>query len=79
MLKSDCGKGTDPNVTNSCNEVELGTSVTFSMEVRAFKCLDPGQSHFTISPVGLNQSLIVEVETLCTCGCEIPGNSNSIQ
>ena len=73
VLKSDCGKGGDPIETNSCGEVELGTSVTFKVEVRATRCLEPGQTTFSISPVGLNQSMEVQVETLCKCGCEIPG------
>ena len=29
---------------------------------------------FSVSPVGLNQSLVVEVETLCQCSCDIPGS-----
>ena len=72
-IKSDCGKNTDLVSTKSCSDVEIGTAVTFNVEVRASKCLDPGQSQFSIFPVGINQSLIVEVETLCRCGCEIPG------
>ena len=74
IFRSDCGKGGDVIETQNCVDVELGTSVTFHVDVRASRCVDNGRSVFTISPVGLNQSLVVEVETLCQCGCEIPGD-----
>jgi hypothetical protein len=47
-----CGK--NRLQTDSCNNVPLGTTVSFSVDLRASKCIDGG-AKFTISPVGLKQ------------------------
>ncbi len=74
-LKSDCGNsGAGEVETNACAGVELGSAIDFAAEVSARKCLKEGSS-FIISPVGLKQLLSVEVETICECDCETPGNA----
>ena len=78
-LKSKCGRrrGEDAE-TDRCLKVELGTSVEFAAEVRARRCLEEGAGfNFTISPVGIRQELVVEVDTICDCDCEGPGSLNS--
>jgi integrin beta 1 len=37
---------------------------------------DPRDWHqtFQISPVGINESVVVDLEMICQCDCERPGN-----
>ena len=72
-LKANC-KGDDAEeVTNTCLNVDLGSSVNFVAEIQARRCLDQPAT-ISISPVGLNQSLEVFVDTICDCQCEEQGN-----
>lgn len=55
--------------------------VTFQAEVQVKACPEnpkDWKQTFAIYPVGINESLIVDLEMLCSCPCERPGNAVSI-
>ncbi|XP_054707200.1 integrin beta-1-like isoform X2 [Uloborus diversus] len=59
--------------TNICGGLKVGTKVTFRVELKYDKCpKDPKRWNrsFQISPVGLQDSLTVNLEMLCQCDCE---------
>ncbi len=66
-LKSKCGRRRgEERETDRCEHVELGTEVKFAAEIKARACLESPQN-FTIYPEGINQELVVEVDTICEC------------
>lgn len=72
-IKSNCGENGDEEIlTDSCQNVELGKSIDFVAEIQARECLESPVT-IAISPVGLNQTLHVVVDTICDCQCELPG------
>lgn len=74
-IKSDCsGKFPQQRTTDTCQNIDLGTTVDFTVDIHATKCIKGKQ--FTLSPVGIGQRLTVEVETICDCPCENP-NANA--
>lgn len=73
-IKSRCSGSAEIDTT-SCNNVDFGSRVKFAADIRARSCLNESREHtFSISPLGLNQSLAVTVNTICECLCEQPGN-----
>ncbi|XP_023220338.1 integrin beta-PS-like [Centruroides sculpturatus] len=72
--------GTKREKTNSCTGLKVGTSVTFEAEIEVTSCpknrRDWNQT-FRISPVGLNEALIVHLEMICECDCEKPENEET--
>ncbi|XP_076319797.1 integrin beta-PS-like isoform X1 [Tachypleus tridentatus] len=60
---------------NKCEDVEVGSSIEFEVEVKATSCpSDPSEWNQTvfISPVGLNEFVQVDIELICQCDCEKP-------
>ncbi|XP_076159868.1 integrin beta-6 [Alosa pseudoharengus] len=58
-----------------CSNVKGGDMVTFNVTLQLGKCL-PGPRHFHIRPVGMQQALEVELESLCTCNCQRTPQAN---
>lgn len=52
--------------------------VVFNVSVALPGCLS-GLRHFFLKPVGLQDSLEVELESLCSCDCQSPPKANSSQ
>ena len=55
-----------------CHNIELGTPVDFNLTVTLKECVP---DTIVVTPVGLKDQLIVEVEPICSCPChdeEIP-------
>ncbi len=79
-IKSRCSgefSGGQEVETDSCNNVDLGRTVRFAAEIQARRCLNDTVDHgFTVSPIGLNQTLAVKVETICECPCEQDGHAD---
>ena len=75
-LKSACRREV-PEEADTCYNIEIGSSVTFTAEITASKCLSEPKT-VIISPVGLNQNFELAIETLCSCDCERPGNDGFI-
>ena len=67
--------------TNKCEDLHANDVVSFTIEIALVTCPEnptERKSTFEIFPVGLNESLTVEVDILCDCECERdakPGNS----
>ncbi|XP_013146028.1 PREDICTED: integrin beta-PS [Papilio polytes] len=63
--------------TNKCDGLKVGDVVEFTAEITLKECpKDPSKwrETFTIYPVGMSESLTVELEMLCDCPCEHPGH-----
>ncbi|CAG0919657.1 unnamed protein product [Notodromas monacha] len=63
--------------TSKCEGLRIGSKVQFTINIKVTKCpKDPSQRKQTIKiePVGVNESLIVDLEMQCECDCEKPGN-----
>lgn len=75
-------KGNGPAIqTNKCDGLKVGDVVKFEAEVEVTNCpLDPKKwkQIFKIYPVGINESLIVDLEMLCSCPCEHEGDPVSL-
>lgn len=67
----------DEKQTNKCGKIKVGDVVTFKIEIEVTSCpKDPKDWKQTlrIYPVGINESLIVDLEMLCACPCERKGD-----
>lgn len=53
------------------------TQVSFSIEAKVRGCPQQRQKSFTIKPVGFKDSLTVEVDFVCDCGCQKNAEPNS--
>lgn len=64
--------------TNKCDGLKVGTVVQFQAEIEVTAC-PPDRSQwkqsFRIYPVGINESLTIDLEMQCDCPCETPGNA----
>ncbi len=66
--------------TNICKGLKIGDSVTFEAEIKVTSCpRNPNEWNQTIQirPVGLNESLIIDLEMICECDCEKPWNEQT--
>lgn len=68
--------------TNKCDGLKVGTVVNFQAEIEVTSC-PPNRKDwiqtFQIYPVGINESLTVQLEMQCDCACENAGDSVSTQ
>ncbi|KAI5633054.1 integrin beta chain VWA domain-containing protein [Phthorimaea operculella] len=75
---SSClGPKDDIQQTNKCDGLKVGDVVEFTAEITLKECpKDPNQwrQTFEISPVGVSESMTVELEMICDCPCERPGH-----
>ncbi|KAL7744460.1 hypothetical protein ACLKA6_001838 [Drosophila palustris] len=65
--------------TNKCSGLKVGDKVTFTANITVTKCpTNPRDWNQVIEiyPVGINESMIIDLEMLCTCPCEHPGSSD---
>lgn len=70
-------KGNVLTATNKCDGLKLGDVVSFTAEIVVTSCpTNPKDwlQSFGIYAVGINESLIVDLEMLCSCPCELPGH-----
>lgn len=61
--------------TNVCKGLKIGTNVEFSAEIEVKSCPEnrtEWSQTFHISPVGLNEALVVHLDMICQCDCEQP-------
>uniref|UniRef100_A0A1I8PFU3 Integrin beta n=1 Tax=Stomoxys calcitrans TaxID=35570 RepID=A0A1I8PFU3_STOCA len=69
--------GSNELETAKCDGLKVGDIVTFSAKIMVTSCpADPAEWNQVIQiyPVGINESLIVNLEMLCSCDCERPGS-----
>merc|ERR1740123_2927093 len=74
---SSCLSDGPARQTNKCSGLKVGTRVMFTAKIEVVKCpKDPREwkQTFQIYPVGINESVIVDLEMICQCDCEKPGN-----
>uniref|UniRef100_A0A3P8UKV5 Integrin beta n=1 Tax=Cynoglossus semilaevis TaxID=244447 RepID=A0A3P8UKV5_CYNSE len=73
-----CPNGTVLPGLKRCSSIKPGETVVFNVTVELPGCLS-GVRQFSFKPVGLQDSLEVELESLCSCDCQhLPeGNSSS--
>ncbi|XP_017769953.1 PREDICTED: integrin beta-PS-like isoform X2 [Nicrophorus vespilloides] len=68
--------------TNKCGNIKVGDVITFRVEIEVTQCpKDPKDWKQTLQiyPVGLNESLTIDLEMLCSCPCEHPGHAGYIE
>uniref|UniRef100_A0A1I8PZ80 Integrin beta n=1 Tax=Stomoxys calcitrans TaxID=35570 RepID=A0A1I8PZ80_STOCA len=69
--------GSNELETAKCDGLKVGDIVTFNAKIMVTSCpADPAEWNQVIQiyPVGINESLIVNLEMLCSCDCERPGS-----
>lgn len=74
-------KGPVEKETSTCTGLRVGDEVEFRAEITVEKCPeDPSEWNQVIGiyPVGLRESLIIDLEMLCDCQCERAGNEGYI-
>lgn len=70
-------KGTNRMQTNKCDGLKVGDVVSFETEIVVTSCpSNPSEwkQSFQIYPVGINESLVIDLEMLCSCPCEFSGH-----
>ncbi|XP_063930919.1 integrin beta-PS isoform X2 [Zophobas morio] len=74
---SKCLNGNNEEVeTNKCGNIKVGSLVQFRIQLEVVECpADPRDTKqlIQIYPVGLNESLIIDLTMLCDCPCEHEG------
>ncbi|XP_033962154.1 integrin beta-6 [Pseudochaenichthys georgianus] len=73
-----CPNGTVFHDQKNCSNIKPGETVVFNVTVELPECLS-GVRHFSLKPVGLQDSLEVELESLCSCDCRHTPEANSSQ
>ncbi|CAB1458070.1 unnamed protein product [Pleuronectes platessa] len=73
-----CPNGTVLPDLKRCSNVKPGETVVFNVTVELAGCL-LGVRHFSLKAVGLQDSLEVELESLCSCDCRQAPEANSSQ
>uniref|UniRef100_A0A3P9BBS4 Integrin beta n=1 Tax=Maylandia zebra TaxID=106582 RepID=A0A3P9BBS4_9CICH len=72
-----CPNGTILPDLKRCSNIKPGETVSlFNVSVELLGCLS-GVRHFSLRPVGLQDSLEIEVQSLCSCDCEPPKSDSS--
>lgn len=75
---SSCLAGGAPVETKKCDGLRVGDVVSFQAEIVVIKCplnSNDWKKTFDINPVGLNESLTIDLEMLCECPCEKQGHA----
>ncbi|XP_055842893.1 integrin beta-PS isoform X1 [Episyrphus balteatus] len=74
---SACLNGSGPVLTSKCDGLKVGDIVSFFAEITVTECpADPKewQQQIQIYPVGINETLTIDLEMLCSCPCENPNH-----
>ncbi|XP_053299343.1 integrin beta-3 [Pleuronectes platessa] len=61
----------------SCTGLNIGDTVSFSVEAKVQGCPKEKSSTFTIKPLGFKDALEVTVDIACGCECEADAEANS--
>ncbi|KAG9266565.1 integrin beta-6 [Astyanax mexicanus] len=71
-----CQDGTVQPGTKRCTNVKVGDTVAFNVTVELASCLDSPR-RFSLRPAGFQDTLEVELESLCVCECHRTARPNS--
>ncbi|KAG5882993.1 hypothetical protein JTB14_004332 [Gonioctena quinquepunctata] len=65
---NNCKHSSTPD---TCTNVDVGDEIEFTVSIQLRLCPSDGEhtKHIAIQPAGVNESLIVQLETLCDCPC----------
>lgn len=77
-FSATCPDGDVHQGLKRCSNVQAGHTVSFNVTLQLASCLE-GRRRFQIRPVGMQQALQIELESLCECECqkERPQQANS--
>ncbi|KAF5292608.1 hypothetical protein FQA39_LY13941 [Lamprigera yunnana] len=74
-----CGRpGGIENNTNACGGFKVGEVIDFRLEVFLKECPEDRSNWnqtIHVYPIGLSESVYIDLEMLCSCPCEQPGDS----
>lgn len=57
--------------TNACDKIGIGESISFDVEIKVNDCPPDGKETFVITPIGVGEYTIVELNVHCSCPCEV--------
>lgn len=63
--------------TNKCGNIKVGDIINFKIDIEVLKCPKKSEDRFQtiqIYPVGINESLVIDLEMLCECDCVKKGD-----
>lgn len=63
--------------TNVCHGLKIGQTVSFDIDIEVKACPKRASEYnqtIQVYPVGLNESLLIDLEIICECDCEKPWN-----
>jgi len=75
-IRSKCSRGDELRDKPFCDELRIGQTVTFEVEVQVSECPErrkDWRKQIRITPVGLTEELVVNLELNCECPCEQSG------
>ncbi|XP_062303345.1 integrin beta-6 [Osmerus eperlanus] len=75
-FSSSCPDGQAQPGLKRCSNVKAGATVSFNVTVELPSCLS-GPRRFSLKPVGVQDSLEVTLEALCSCPCQDASAPNS--
>ncbi|KAI8035233.1 integrin beta-PS isoform X2 [Drosophila gunungcola] len=73
---SSCVHGPEMQ-TSKCDNLTVGQQVSFTAQIQVLKCPEDPRDWtqtINISPVGINETMQIQLEMLCACPCEKPGS-----
>ncbi|XP_077374277.1 integrin beta-6 [Festucalex cinctus] len=71
-----CPNGTVRPELKQCSNVKPGETVLFNVSVELPECLS-GSRRFSLKPVGLQDTLDIELESVCSCECGRPAEADN--
>ncbi|KAJ0001652.1 hypothetical protein NQD34_001448 [Periophthalmus magnuspinnatus] len=71
-----CPNGTVTTDMKKCSNVKPGETVVLNVTVELPGCLSSPR-HFYLKPVGLQDTLDIKLDSLCSCNCSPPPEGNS--
>ncbi|KAH8420291.1 hypothetical protein KR009_008821 [Drosophila setifemur] len=74
---SSCLNGGPELQTSRCDNLTVGQQVSFTAQIQVLKCPENRRDwtqFIQIYPVGINESMLIQLEMLCECPCELPGS-----
>ena len=67
--------------TAQCKGLGIGQNVTFEVAIEVTECpanREEWKKDIKIHPVGLTEALMIHLEMICECDCELPKNEVNI-
>lgn len=58
--------------TKKCDKIKVGDEIQFEIEITATSCDTNRYQTMKIYPVGINESLTIDIELICECACDRP-------